>query len=205
MDLQGNTTRLTNEIGNLYAPEISPNGKYIVFTNDYDQFAKIWIMNRDGGNPHEIYRHEGSDALDPSWSPDGSQILFAVGLGNDKQLHISDIYGANVRRVDSVYSTRGRSDWSPDGLTIASYTGESWYREIFLVNIDGSNPRLISDGGNVLAPNFSPDGMWIAITGYIDRYGDDDGCEIYIMRIDGSDMRRLTNNTYCDWQPQWGN
>jgi Tol biopolymer transport system component len=59
-------------------------------------------------------------------------------------------------------------------------------------------------GTNSLAPSFSPDGRWVAFTGYMDHPHEDDGCEIYIMRIDGSDIRRLTDNDYCDYQPRWG-
>jgi len=25
------------------------------------------------------------------------------------------------------------------------------------------------------------------------------------MRVDGSDIRQLTDNDYCDYQPRWGN
>ena len=106
--------------------------------------------------------------------------------------------------MSQAFRTRGRSDWSPDGKMIAGYSGESWLREIYILNVDGSNLHQISSGGNVQAPSFSPDGQWIAFTGYIDRYRDDNGCEIYVMRLDGSDVRRLTNNAYCDYQPRWG-
>jgi len=50
----------------------------------------------------------------------------------------------------------------------------------------------------------SPDGKWVAFTAYFDKYGDDHGCEIYVIRTDGTDLRRLTNNDYCDYQPRWG-
>jgi len=43
----------------------------------------------------------------------------------------------------------------------------------------------VTEGGNNLAPDFSPDGQWIAFTSYRDRYGEHNGCEIYILRLDG--------------------
>jgi Tol biopolymer transport system component len=82
--------------------------------------------------------------------------------------------------------------------------GFSWDREITLFDIDGSNPRAITDGGNNLAPSFSPDGKWIVFMSYRDHPRRTLGCEIYIMRVDGSDVRRLTDNDICDWQPRWG-
>jgi len=98
---------------------------------------------------------------------------------------------------------RGRSDWSVSGL-IAFYAGTAWQRNIFTMNSNGSGIAQITDGGNSQAPSFSPDGNWIAFTAYFDNMNDAHGCEIYIMRTDGSDRRRLTYNNYCDWQPRWG-
>ena len=70
--------------------------------------------------------------------------------------------------------------------------------------LDGIELEQITNEGNNLTPNFSPDGQWIAFTSYRDHFGDDNGCEIYIMRVDGSEVTGLTNNDYCDWQPNWG-
>lgn len=72
------------------------------------------------------------------------------------------------------------------------------------MNIDGSGLSEIYSGGNVQGPTFSPDGNWVAFTGYIDEMGNNDGCEIYAMRLADKLLRRLTNNNYCDWQPRWG-
>jgi TolB protein len=70
---------------------------------------------------------------------------------------------------------------------------------------DGSNERQVApSGGNSHGSSFSPDGGWIAFTAYFDIPGDINGCEIYTMRTDGSDLRRLTDNDYCDYQPRWG-
>jgi Tol biopolymer transport system component len=73
------------------------------------------------------------------------------------------------------------------------------------MNADGSNAHQISSpGGNSQGASFSPDSKWVAFTAYSDHPGDPNGCEIYIMRIDGSDLRRMTDNTICDYQPRWG-
>jgi tricorn protease len=70
---------------------------------------------------------------------------------------------------------------------------------------DGSDLHQVSPkGGNSQGPSFSPDGQWIAFTAYFDGFNDINGCEIYIIRTDGTDLRRLTKNDYCDYQPRWG-
>jgi len=112
--------------------------------------------------------------------------------------------GGGLRQVSNLPALRGRSDWSPQNL-IVTYSGEPWKREVFVMNSDGSNQHQISPaGGNSQGPSFSPDGQWVAFTAYFDHLNEDHGCEIYILRVNGSDLRRLTNNDYCDYQPRWG-
>ena len=203
LNLATNATRaLTSAFGDLNAPEISPDGKTIAFTRFYRDPEKptTWLMDRDGANPRQV---ADIRAWDPTWSPDGSAILFASQVGEKSQLFIVNADGTNLRQVGNFPDLRGRSDWSIADL-IVTYSGKSWQRELYLMNSDGSNQRQISPGGgNSQGPSFSPDGKWIAFTAYIDKY-EVHGCEIYIMRVDGTDLRRLTDNDYCDYQPRWG-
>jgi TolB protein len=202
-------TQLTEDLGDLAAPAISPQGDRIVFTNRSDYPDKpytgngVWIMGRSGERPRRLVGLPWGYAWDPVWSPDGEQILFASNREGDIQLYIVNADGGIPVRLNRIESLRGRSDWSSAGQ-IATYAGESWKREILVMNADGTDVQTITEGGNNLAPSFSPDGEWIAFTSYRDHYEDEQGCEIYIMRRDGSDVRRLTDNDYCDYQPRWG-
>jgi TolB protein len=202
MDLQGNQHQLTNGIGILTAPEISPDGSLIAFANgDGVQNISLWMMNRDGSNPHRVYYL----GWDPTWSPDGKRILFASTINQSNQLFTINLDGTDLYQVTNIEKLRGRSDWSSDGSWIVTYAGKPWERELFMLAPDGSNLHQISaSGGNSQGPSFSPDGKWVAFTAYFGNIGVDDGCEIYIMRVDGSQLTRLTNNAYCDWQPRWG-
>lgn len=199
----GTEKRLTNYFGDLNAPEISPDGSAIVFTRFFDDPDKptSWLMDRDGSHLRQV---SPLAAWDPTWSPDGKQILFASYAGDLSQLFIINLDGTGLRQVSHLPALRGRSDWSPQNL-IVTYSGRPWQRELFLMKPDGSNLRqLTPDGGNSQGPSFSPDGGWVAFTAYFDQYGDPFGCEIYVIRVDGTDLRRLTDNDYCDYQPRWG-
>lgn len=203
MDLDGNQSRLTY-MGELYSPEISPDQHYVAFTNASGVFSSIWIMNRDGSNPRELYAPSEEDATDPTWSPDSRKILFAVRKGDLKKLYTINLDGSGLHQVNSSFTTRGRSDWSRDGGSIAGYTGGPWKRIIDVMNFDGTNLRTVVSKGNAQAPSFSPDSASIVFTGYIDNMGDEDGCEIYILRLVDQELIRLTDNNYCDFQPRWG-
>jgi len=83
--------------------------------------------------------------------------------------------------------------------------GGPFQHDVYLMGTDGSNLNRFSDGNNSQGASFSPDGKWIAFTAYTDVTNkDQSSCEIYIIRVDGTDLRRLTDNNYCDYQPRWG-
>jgi len=201
--IDGGATRLTDKLGVLNSPEISPDGRSMVFmrwTPASDQY-QVWLMDRDGNRPRRAVSGTG---WDPTWSPDGNRLLFASDRAGSSQLYIADADGTGLHQITDLPAIRGRSDWSPQDL-VATYSGEPWKHELYVMKSDGSNPHEVAPpGGNSQGPSFSPDGGWIAFTAYIDKPHDDNGCEIYIMRTDGSDLRRLTNNEYCDYQPRWG-
>jgi TolB protein len=202
MDLNGTAHQLTKGLGILTSPEISPDGKSIIFTVGDGQINSIWVMNRDGSHPRMVF----SPGWDPTWSPDGNQILFASrDTQNAIQLFTVNLDGTGLQQVTNMANLRGRSDWSPDGKWAVTYAGEPWGRELFLIPLDGGEPiQLTPSAGNSQGPSFSPDGKWVVFTAYYNQIGNENGCEIYFIRIDGTQLTRLTQNDYCDWQPRWG-
>jgi len=194
MDINGQKLeRLTNGIGSLYAPELSPSGERIVFTNNGNG---LWVMKPDGKNPHPI---SDRDDIDPSWSPDGSMIAFASSRAGGRQLFIMDADGSNVQQVTNLNNMGGRSTWSPDGTRLAFYRGSSGDHNIYVINVDGTGLVQLTNGGDNLGPSWSPDGNWIAFTSFRDGNN-----EIYILHPDGTGLTRLTNTPISDWQPRWG-
>jgi TolB protein len=192
---------MNSEIG---SPEISPDNKFILFTRKVSNNAQIWIMDRDGSNPHALYSSSGKDAHDATWSPDGSQILFAFGRGDNNKLYIMDFDGREPRLINDAVDTRGRSDWSPEDWIVFDMGGP-FQHDVYVMDPHGNDLRKVSNGSNSQGASFSPDGQWIALTAYTDVANkDESSCEIYIMRVDGSESRRLTSNRYCDYQPRWG-
>jgi TolB protein len=202
--LTGEITEIPTVSREIASPAISPDGKWIIFTivDNYDKSA-IALTTRQGGQVTILYDKDG---WDPTWSPDGSRILFAGRIEGRVQLFIMDRDGTNIQQVTDLDGLRGRNDWSSKGDLLSTYIGEAsvYNRNIYTFGTQGEGLRMITNGGDNVAPSFSPDGNWIAFMSYRDHLREKFGCEIYIMRVDGSDVRRLTDNDICDWQPRWG-
>jgi len=203
MNLEGNMHIVGDIAGELYAPMISPDGLRIIFTrhvSDTEQYVSV--MDRDGSNMLDLVAY--FDSKDPVWSEDGSKVLFTSREDNKAGIYYMNAGGTTVQKIEELSGLDGRPDWSLD-YTVATYSGtkDAHDREIVLMEV-GEEPLTITSGGDNLSPSFSPDGQWIAFMSYRDHYWESDGCEIYIMRKDGTDIRRLTENTYCDYQPRWG-
>jgi Tol biopolymer transport system component len=105
--------------------------------------AQLWIMDRDGNNPKKFYSAPGQDAHDPTWSPDGKQILFALGKGESNKLYIIDFAGSEPRLINSTIDTRGRSDWSINDL-IAFDMGSPFNHDVYVMNVDGTELHQFS-------------------------------------------------------------
>ena len=198
-----NLRQLTSGMGDFYAPALSPDGQNIVATRHVAGKNYITLLTRNGEFIDDLNLYH--DCKDPVWSPDGSEILFAADPSKSEiQFYVMNRDGSNVRKLTKIDGIRGRSSWRDDGM-MASYAGEyrNQNRELFLFG-KNMEPSFITDGGDNLAPSFSPDGKWVTFMSYRDNFWDPDGCELYVMRLEDGYTERLTDNNYCDYQPIWG-
>jgi acylaminoacyl-peptidase len=72
---------LTHRLGPDAEPAISPDGKLIAYTGFDDrhqgyQVRKLYLMKRDGSDPHSISDNLDRDVGGPTWAPDGRGIYF---------------------------------------------------------------------------------------------------------------------------------
>ena len=174
--------QISDGIGSLSAPDISPDGKSVVFAAKFaGGDSSIWTMDIDGSQSHPLTDSQWSE-IDPSWSPDGQQVAFAASRGGYVELFTMNADGSDIRQVThGVQGIGGRSSWSPDGRWLAFYAGPRGDRDIYLVDIASGSSLRLTYGGNNTAPCFSPDGSWLVFSS--SRDGDH---EIYVMRVDGS-------------------
>jgi Tol biopolymer transport system component len=99
--------------------------------------------------------------------------------------------------------------WSPDGQSIyycqtSPDTYLPWLMRLRYLDRGTSNENHVPPVGQpniipVVEPRISPDGGWIIYESWPDGTNHD----IYLMKINGSDVQRLTNDPGLDFDPAW--
>lgn len=178
--------------------------------------AEIWVVNPDGTDARNITNTPDALEYDPSWSPDGTKIVytrFDDEFDFESDIWVMDADGSNQTRLTTSTDPEFQADWSPDGsqLVYAAYTeGEviTSQADLFVMNADGSNPTNVTAGQDTdeIDPAWSPDGDRIVFAGV--RVAPEGGgyWEIVTMDPDGSNQTPLTvahEPGYEDRYPNW--
>ncbi|UCE84617.1 MAG: PD40 domain-containing protein, partial [Deltaproteobacteria bacterium] len=132
-----------------------------------------------------------------------TKIAFIAREKENKELYLMDADGGDVRPVTQNGSINTFPSWAPDGSAVL-YTS---YRSLsqpglFLVQRGaGSSGRILADaggGGAQYRGVFSPDGKRVALVVSVDG-----APEIFTVRRNGRDLRRLTHHPAIDISPTW--
>lgn len=183
-------TNLTWRMGNDGDPQVSPDGRQVVFECYQGDEAEICRMDVDGGNWVTLTNNTADDWW-PSWSPDGKRIVFSSDRDGDHEIYVMNADGSGVMQLTSNTAYDSEPRWSPNGSYIAFVSDRDTggaTGEIYRMNANGSSQtRLTNNTIWDWAPSWSPDSQTILFT----RSSGDD--EIYRMNYDGTGQTNLTN------------
>jgi TolB protein len=195
-------TRLTHSPEPEFDATWSPDGTQIAFRFERNDDPEIWLMNADGSDRRRLTR-----GLSPAWSPDGSKIVYASpgeipcppGRGpRCTGLSIMNADGSGQHRLPHTEGGEYPS-WSPDGSRIAFNSNLTGDHVMYIARADGSKVVDLFRTGEGWQVDWSPDGRSILFTSHRDH--PDNYTDVYVMRPDGSAVRRLTRNSA--YTPAW--
>lgn len=186
--------------------------------------TNVFAMNANGTSVHRL-THDAADQTHPVFSPDGRKIIFERAPFNTRSgpggIYVMNSNGSHVHllhrmrmsssEVSVLKSPDRQLAVSPSGRTIAFTSAVGHGKtEIFAMNFDGSNVHQLTNGGSSSGPDFSPDGTQIVFTAQHTQTqtvcappphppdchtGTQTTTDIFVMNVDGSNVRELTNFT----------
>ena len=160
-------------------------------TETFRQSYRIELINTDGSE-HRVLVELASE---PSFSPDGRQVVFYSWPGG---LEVMNLDGGHRHRI--VHDGEAAFPaWSPDGKYIAFHSVRGWSSRfnVYIVQADGSGERMLVDGEQAA---WSPDSSRLVYKGCEGSL-----CGLMIINADGTGKRRLTTCDECanDGNANW--
>jgi WD40-like Beta Propeller Repeat len=173
--------------------------------------AELWTVNPASGATTPLTNLYS--AWGPAWSDDGRTLAFSLFIGREGRV-IAAVPGRRPAAApwtfgDAEFMTLPAPPTSPDNpVPFADDEAPSWApggrrivyaqmsHSIVVLGADDSK-RVIATG---TTPAWSPDGRLIAFSRCA---SEDTGCSLWIVRPNGTGLRRLTDGTMNERAPDW--
>jgi eukaryotic-like serine/threonine-protein kinase len=200
--------RLVHE-GDAVQPSWSPHGFRIAYWEASPSSQRvIWTIPAAGGEAVQVTTGDSVD-WNPVWSPDGRHLYFASdrsGVMNLWRLPIDERSGRVLGEPEPV-TTSGQMSMllslSRDSRRIvyASDETRSILEKVILepAREAGASPAVAvaQPAGIIAGLDASRDGSWLVYQTFVPQE------DLFIIRPDGTGLRRLTQDGFRDRQPRW--
>ena len=171
----------------------------VAFVVKEGQNKELWIMDADGANARALTADK-SIVQSPSWSPEGSLLLFTSWrAGNGPAVWVMSPEQRKPYLISGRPGLNTSAAYSPDGQKIACTLSQDGNAEIYVLDARGGGAQRLTNHRSIdTAPAWSPTGRELAFTS--DRSGSP---QIYLMDAVGGSIRRLTFDVDYTDSPAW--
>jgi Tol biopolymer transport system component len=186
------------------------NGRIAFMSDRTGDGEEIFDMSSDGSQQRNL-TNSPADDFHESYSPDGGHIVFstfrdAAKARDHAELYVMDANGSNQRRITFNGLPDKAPAWSPDGKWLVfartAASKKAALGDLWILNVESGEERNVTNSPTVDddEPQWSPDGTRIAFHSDAHEAGNRD---VYTIRPDGRELRRLTNTQASDSDPNY--
>ncbi|MCB9882784.1 MAG: PD40 domain-containing protein [Planctomycetes bacterium] len=153
-----------------YLPAFSPDGTRLSFVSwraqsDDERRARHHVLDLRTGETRRLDVPEPGTSAGLAWAADGRTVFSTRKIGEGA----ADIVCGTIddrawKNVTDDVAYDGSPVVSPDGRWIAFYSEDAASSRIIVSRPDGSERRVVVDGGHAWYPHWSPDSQWLLYT-----------------------------------------
>ena len=180
----------------------SPDAKTICFTQVEDKGSYIFLTDAQQGAVVQQVSTPGVEDYGPCYSLDGKQILFSRRDGDNYFIWSYDI-NSNIFR-NYCYGIAPQPINDEEFVCVRVNSNDNF--EIWRINfVKGTESVILSqDERSFSTASVSPDGKWIlCVSSSMPDGQKSQNLDIYVVRIDGSQLTQLTYHRGNDCSPVW--
>src|SRR5262245_16284898 len=200
----GPARRLTLREGRHHTPRFSPDVRFVSFGCDRGDEIDVVVVSVDGTWQRVLNR--GSDfPMDPSWSPDGTRLVWhaypnTLMPWDQSALVVAEVEGGEPRTIAAAARTAyANARFSPDGHRLVCVCDRAGALNVTELSADGSEQRTLhEDRWEHGEPSYSPDGTRIVYGRNVD--GD---YSLWTVASGGGDAKPLTEGPGRAGSPSW--
>ena len=154
---------------NVVQPALSAGANRLVYVTSFLARPDIWRLRLRGpgvadGRAELLLASTQMDQ-NPSWSPDGSRIVFESSRSGSAEIWVAGSDGAAPLQITSLGTRPNSPVWSPDARQIAFRCTAEGVHKVCAAGAAGGAVRQLTRGPAQDRPeSWSPDGRWIYFT-----------------------------------------
>lgn len=181
-------------------PAWSPDGKKLAFRRlihgPYGDVGRIFVVNRDGTGLRQLTPEPTDNTRnpfdgDPSWSPDGTRVLFS----RSGEMSFINVDGTGLVSTGVIGDS---PSWSRDGTHIAYQSINGGNEGIWVMDMSFTPHQVTTPVQADQMPRWSPDGTQLVFARV--EVG---VFHLYKMGADGSGVTKLSTSVKSDAWPSW--
>lgn len=149
-------------------PSLSPDGNHLAFdrldaaaTDEPARAEDIFSMDLGTGKVRQLTSHPAIDRF-PSYSPDGSRLVFRSERDGQSELYAMAADGSDVERLTDNPAFDGYPSYSPNGRWIVFQSARGGSDQVYMLDLQTKLVLPLTDlEGPAREPRFAPESDWV--------------------------------------------